>query len=379
MPCACFSLTGRPPHPCRIAHSRIERCSRTTCHTQLPAGLPRRAASQTTEADAQGQETVLPTGARRQIDVCEIAPAVYQYTAIDDCSRSRVHGVYSHRTAANTLDFLDQLIEEMPLPIQRIQSDRGLEFFAEKVRKRFIDWAIKFLTIKPCSPHLNGTVEPSQRADLEEFWPTVDPHSADVGERLAEWQHFWNWERLHSGLGGKTAIDRICELLAEIPSQDAVDAAYDPNQRTHPLRQLCRRLIPRAGEMIRADPAHQADVIAANTCGRRLKTLHGHAPYEYICKVWTSEPERFTLTPIHHMPGLNVLQIDSRSVVIRAIRFSQPISSRVSALSAACFGAASAAAIASEKASTPSATLIRPPNASRFDTGVVTTGTPAPR
>ena len=27
-------------------------------------------------------------------------------------------------------------------------------------------------------------------------------------------------------------------------------------------------------------------------------------PYEYICKIRTSEPERFLLNPIHHMPGL---------------------------------------------------------------------------
>lgn len=68
----------------------------------------------------------------------------------------------------------------------------------------------------------------SQRTDLEEFWPTVDPRSPDVGERLAEWQHLWNLERPHSALGGKTPIDRICELLAKIPSAEAVEAAYDP-------------------------------------------------------------------------------------------------------------------------------------------------------
>ena len=82
-------------------------------------------------------------GDRVQIDVCKIAPAVYQYTAIDDCSRYRVLAVYPRRTAANTLDFLERLIEEMPFPIQRIQSDRGLEFFAEKVQQRLMDWAIK--------------------------------------------------------------------------------------------------------------------------------------------------------------------------------------------------------------------------------------------
>jgi transposase InsO family protein len=38
---------------------------------------------------------------------------------------------------------------------------------------------------------------------------------------------------------------------------------------------------------------------------RRLKTLSGLTPYEYICKIWTSEPDRFILNPIHQMPALN--------------------------------------------------------------------------
>jgi transposase-like protein len=42
---------------------------------------------------------------RVQMDVCKIRPGVYQYTAIDDCSRYKVLGVYSRTTGANTLDF----------------------------------------------------------------------------------------------------------------------------------------------------------------------------------------------------------------------------------------------------------------------------------
>ena len=44
---------------------------------------------------------------------------------------------------------------------------------------------------------------------------------------------------------------------------------------------------------------------SAYNFGRRLKTLKGLTPYEFICKQWTTEPERFTLNPIHQMPGLN--------------------------------------------------------------------------
>ena len=47
-----------------------------------------------------------------------------------------------------------------------------------------------------------------------------------------------------------------------------------------------------------------ADFMAAQNLARRLKTLSGLAPYEYIAKIWTSEPDKFIVDPIHQMPGL---------------------------------------------------------------------------
>ncbi|MCA2007138.1 IS481 family transposase, partial [Epibacterium mobile] len=38
---------------------------------------------------------------------------------------------------------------------------------------------------------------------------------------------------------------------------------------------------------------------------RRLKTLKGLTPFEYICKISTKEPDRFIVDPSHHTPGLN--------------------------------------------------------------------------
>jgi transposase InsO family protein len=49
-----------------------------------------------------------------------------------------------------------------------------------------------------------------------------------------------------------------------------------------------------------------ADFVAADKFGRRLKTLKGLTPSEFICRNWTKEPERFTLNPLHQMPGLNI-------------------------------------------------------------------------
>ena len=51
--------------------------------------------------------------------------------------------------------------------------------------------------------------------------------------------------------------------------------------------------------------SHLADFMAAYNFARRLNTLGGLTLYEYICKIWASQQERFILDPIHQMPGLN--------------------------------------------------------------------------
>jgi transposase InsO family protein len=169
-------------------------------------------------------------GERVQMDVCKIAPGLYQFTAIDDCTRYRVLGLYARRSAKQTLHFLERLLEEMPFPIQRIQTDRGREFFATKVQERLMSWGIKFRPIRPASPHLNGKVERSQKTDLHEFYPTIDLKDPELEDRLAEWQHYYNWQRSHGSLGGKTPMEKYIELMQKTPYWDEVCEMYDPTR-----------------------------------------------------------------------------------------------------------------------------------------------------
>ncbi|WP_419778810.1 IS481 family transposase [Maridesulfovibrio sp.] len=174
-------------------------------------------------------------GDRVQIDVCKIAPGLYHYAAIDDCSRYKVMGLYPRRTAANTIRFLDRVVEEMPFPIQRVQTDRGREFFAYKVQEWLKEYCIKFRPIKPYSPHLNGKVERGHKTDLQEFYATADLSAPDLHDKLDEWQHFYNWHRPHSSLGGKTPMDRYYELNKKTPFSDEVVANYFPEEE--PIRE----------------------------------------------------------------------------------------------------------------------------------------------
>lgn len=185
------------------------------------------------------------------MDTCKIGPALYQYAAIDDCTRYRVLRLYSRRTAANTLDFLDCVIDEMPFPIQRIQTDRGREFFAVKVQEKLKEYRIKFRPNKPGSPHLNGKVERSQKTDKTEFYSTIDLSNINLDDLLAEWQHYYNWERPHSAHNGKSPMERYFELAYATPFSDeaykdynpASERIQDPNYRVDlELRRLKRSL-----------------------------------------------------------------------------------------------------------------------------------------
>jgi Integrase core domain len=48
--------------------------------------------------------------------------------------------------------------------------------------------------------------------------------------------------------------------------------------------------------------AHLRDFVDAYNFARRLKTLRGLTPYEFICKAWTSQPQRFIISPLQKMP-----------------------------------------------------------------------------
>jgi hypothetical protein len=50
---------------------------------------------------------------------------------------------------------------------------------------------------------------------------------------------------------------------------------------------------------------HLTDFVAAYNYARRLKTLCGLTPYEFICKASADQPQRFTLNPHHQSPGPN--------------------------------------------------------------------------
>jgi transposase InsO family protein len=183
-------------------------------------------------------------GERVQVDTCKIAPGLYRYTAVDDCTRIRVLALFNRRTAANSLQFLELAIEEFPFPIQRIQTDRGREFLAYCFQEKLMEYGIKFRPIKPASPHLNGKVERSQRTDIEEFYATVNLKAPDLSQQLQNWQDHYNQCRSHGSLGGRTPWRVWHERSSITPLRDEVEAEYDRSAERlrHPVYQIDQQL-----------------------------------------------------------------------------------------------------------------------------------------
>ncbi len=65
---------------------------------------------------------------------------------------------------------------------------------------------------------LSGKVERSQRIDADEFYKLLDGVVIDdtglFNERLREWENFYNFDRPHGGLGGRTPYERLRQKTA---------------------------------------------------------------------------------------------------------------------------------------------------------------------
>jgi len=134
---------------------------------------------------------------------------LFQYTAIDDCTRFRVLRLYRRANHWNSIDFFRQLQRAFPFAIRRLQTDNGAEFslaFKFSVEEA----GLEHRYIRPRRPQQNGKVERSHRIDNEEFWSRRTFSSFDAGViALAKWEHRYNHERFSIALKGRTPAERL--------------------------------------------------------------------------------------------------------------------------------------------------------------------------
>ena len=158
-------------------------------------------------------------GHRLQLDVkfLERIPGtqkrLYQFTAIDDCTRLRVLKVYDACNQRMAIQFIDEVVRRLPFRVLAIQTDNGAEFQSQ------FHWHVESLDIRhayipPRTPHLNGKVERSHRVDDEEVYQLLDQDGItdDIhlfNEKLREWEDYYNYHRPHGALDGQTPYERL--------------------------------------------------------------------------------------------------------------------------------------------------------------------------
>ena len=168
-------------------------------------------------------------GHRLQMDVkfLERIPGtrtrLYQFTAIDDCTRIRVLKVYHACNQSTAVSFVDDVIRRLPFRIQVVQTDNGAEF-QSKFHWHLQELDIQHVYIRPRTPRLNGKVERSHRVDDQEFYQLLDKGgvSDDIhlfNKKLREWENYYNHHRPHGGLGGQTPFERLLAKTGRKPSR----------------------------------------------------------------------------------------------------------------------------------------------------------------
>ena len=179
--------------------------------------------------DRRYPEIQLP-GEKVQVDVKEVpynclrgkvrrdGKHLYQWTAIDECTRVRFVYAFEEHTPENSVKFLRMLINK----IQTIQTDNGTEFtykyisedtecpFDTELRKL----GIEHKQIPPRTPWHNGKVEQSHRNDQRYFYDWETFRSVeDLNTKLAKHLQ-WSNNKTMRTLGNKSPLQILEEKLA---------------------------------------------------------------------------------------------------------------------------------------------------------------------
>ena len=178
------------------------------------------------------------------LDICHVRTEqgkLYLFVAIDRRSKFVFAELFESSTRKDACAFLRRLIKAVPYKMHTILTDNGAQFTHQANSK--------------------------QRSKLK-FDKICEAHGID--HRLTKPYHPWT----------NGQVERMNRSLKE---------------------QTVHRYFYRSHEELRE---HLQMFLQAYNFAKRLKTLKGRSPYEYICERWRESPERFHENPIHLTTGL---------------------------------------------------------------------------
>ena len=194
------------------------------------------------------------------IDIAEVQTAegrLYLFVAIDRTSKFAFTELHAKATTRTAADFLQALVRAVPYKVHTVLTDNGTHFTDPR----------------------GDTWSPAEIREMIERKKPFRAHAfeyacalAGIDHRLTKPKHPWT----------NGQVERMNRTIKEA---------------------TVRRFYYENHDQLRS---HLADFVAAYNFAKRLKTLKGLTPYEFICNAWTKTPERFTLNPLQKMPGLNI-------------------------------------------------------------------------
>lgn len=200
--------------------------------------------SETRDKPAKQRFKTYPLG-YFHLDIAEVRTdegKLHLFVAIDRTSKLAFAELHERATRPVAVAFLKRLIATVPYRIHTILTDNGIQF-ANRPSDRY---AFKLLFDRVCTAH-------------------------GIAHRLTKPNHPWT----------NGQVERMNRTL-----KDATVHRYF--YETH-----------------QALRDHLATFLMAYNFAKRLKTLKGLTPYEYVCQQWQEQPERFTLDPSHLTLGLH--------------------------------------------------------------------------
>ncbi|MFC5086391.1 IS481 family transposase [Microvirga arabica] len=242
-----YALQPTIPH---LTRSSLHRCLQRHGISRLP--------EVTGDKPAKKKFKAYPIG-YFHIDIAEVRTEegrLYLLVAIDRTSKFAFVELHEKVTTGIAGDFLRALIKAVPYKVHTVLTDHGIHFTTPSNTASAV-------------PLIKKAMKRGElfRAHAFEYACAQN----DVDHRLTKPRHPWT----------NGQVERMNRTI-----KDATVKRYYYDSHDQ-LRQ------------------HLADFVSAYNFARRLKTLKGLTPYEFICKTWLKEPKRFKLDPVHQMPGLN--------------------------------------------------------------------------
>ena len=136
------------------------------------------------------------------------------HTAIDDHSRVAFAERHDDEKGITAAAFLERTIafyEQLGVRVKAVITDNAFAYRQSRAFKNVLAaHHIKQRFIKPYCPWTNGKVERLNRT-LATEWAYARPWTTntDRSHALRTWLDYYNLDRPHLGIGGKTPIDRI--------------------------------------------------------------------------------------------------------------------------------------------------------------------------